>query len=197
MTDYPYQVTEITHNRRYPTYQLHAQAINDTLPAQTIMNICILETMAWLRKRLTKYADIPTEIDLPEPENFSSFDSASLRSFHVNIGCTIDVVYSEQERTWAFCLEEADAGANIGSTNERAPVSGRKFETNIAFRITEKSIVEVGIQTICSEPDNTVAYCEVFRPSVVKALYRNKNVGLRHILNITDTPISIESSKDL
>lgn len=196
MTAYPYQVTALTHNRRYPTYQLYAQAINDTLSAQTIMNICVLETMSWLRRRLSKFSDIPTEIDLPEPENYNSFDSGSLRSFHLNIGCTIDVVYSEQERLWAFCLEESDAGANYGSKNERAPVSGRKFETNIAFRINSNDCVEVGIQTICSEPDNTTVFCEVFRPSVVKALYRNKNVGLRHILNITDSPVNIESAKD-
>ncbi|MBP1543230.1 MAG: hypothetical protein J6A16_03960 [Oscillospiraceae bacterium] len=196
MTAYPYQVTALTHNRRYPTYQLHAQAINDTLPPQTVMNICVLETMSWLRRRLSKYSDIPAEIDLPEPEDYSGFDAGSLRSFHLNIGCTIDVVYSEQERLWAFCLEEADAGANIGAMNERAPVNGRKFETNIAFRINNDGCVEVGVQTICSEPDNTTAYCEVFRPSVVKALYRNKNVGLRHILNVTDSPIIIESAKD-
>ncbi|MBE6902510.1 MAG: hypothetical protein E7478_08545 [Ruminococcaceae bacterium] len=197
MTAYPYQVTALIHDRRYPTYQLHAQAINDTLPAQTVMNICVLETMAWLRRRLSQYADIPAEIDLPEPEDHNCFDSSSLRSFHLNIGCTIDVVYSEQEKAWAFCLEEADAGANLGSANERAPVSGRKFETNIAFRINDNGIVEVGVQTICSEPDTTATYCEVFRPSVVKALYLNKSVGLRHILNITDSPITVESSKEL
>lgn len=196
MTTYPYKVTEITRNRRYPTYQLHAQAINNTLSPQTVMNICVLETMSWLRRRLSNYTELPSEISLPEPDNYAQFDVASLKSFHYNMGCTVDVVYAEKEHAWAFCLEEADAGANYGSPNERQPVSGRKFETNIAFRITDSGTVEVGVQTICSEPDSTNALCEVFRPSVVKALYRNKNVGLRHILNITDKPILLDTAKD-
>lgn len=195
--NYPYHITQITHNRRFPTFQLFATARNEALPAETVMNICILETMQWLRYRLSSYSTLPPETDLPLPEEYEKLDKSMLRSFQISIGCTIDVVYSEKEKLWAFCLEESDPGANFGTPRERRAVTGRKFETNIAFCVNPDGIVEAGFQTICSEPDGTQAPVEVFRPAVVKALIRNKNVGLRQVLNITGEPLRLESAKEL
>lgn len=192
---YPYRTTQITHNRRFPTFQLHATSKNSTLPAETVMDICILETMRWLRSRLGNYRELPPETALPEPEDYPQLDRSKLRSFQLSIGCTIDVVYSEKDRLWAFCLEESDPGANPGTPQERKPVTGRKFETNIAFRINSDNLVEAGFQTICSEPDDVQTPVEVFRPSVVKALIRNQNVGLRQALNITEVPLYADSAK--
>ena len=192
---YPYRTTRITHNRRFPTFQLYATAINQSLPPETVMDICILETMRWLRSRLGNYHELPPETALPEPEDYSRLDRSRLRSFQLSIGCTIDVVYSEKDRLWAFCLEESDPGANPGTPQERKPVTGRKFETNIAFRINPDNLVEAGFKTICSEPDEAHEPVEVFRPAVVKALIRNPNVGLRQALNITEVPLYADSAK--
>ncbi len=193
--DYIYQTTKIAASRRYPTYQLHARTINESLPPMTVMGICILETMSWLRGRLSQHDDIPAQLHMPEPDDYGKLDMQSLKSFHLNLGFSLDVVYSEKDRLWAFCLTEDDMGANIGTPDERKPVPGRNFETNIAFRVVE-NYVEAGFQTICSEPSNTTQSCEVFRPSVVKALFNNKNVGLRQVLNITDKPLEITTAKE-
>ena len=194
--NYPYKTTKIINKRRFPTYQLHARTINESLPPEKVMCICILETFAWLRGRLSQYENIPKEICLPEPDDYDKFDMGTLKSFQLNLGFSLDIVYSEKDKLWAFCLSEDDMGANLGTPTERKPVVGRNFETNIAFRVIDK-YVEVGFRTVCSEPSDTTAVCEVFRPSVVKALFRNKNVGLRHIINITDSPINITSTKDV
>lgn len=194
--EYPYKTTKIVNKRRFPTYQLHARTINESLPPEKVLIICVLETFAWLRGRLSQYDSIPDELCLPEPEEYENFDLGMLRSFQLALGFTLDVVYSEKNGLWAFCLSEDDMGANPGTPQERKPVLGRNFETYISYRIAAK-YVEIGFQTICSEPEDTKEICEVFRPSVVKALYRNKNIGLRHILNITDSSIAITSSKEM
>lgn len=194
--NYPYKTTKIINKRRFPTYQLHARTINESLPPEKVMCICILETFAWLRGRLSQYENIPNELCLPEPDDYDKFDMGTLKSFQLNLGFSLDIVYSEKDKLWAFCLSEDDMGANLGTPTERKPVVGRNFETNIAFRVIDR-YVEVGFRTVCSEPSDTTAVCEVFRPSVVKALFRNKNVGLRHIINITDSPINITSTKDV
>lgn len=195
-TEYPYYTTALAVNRRFPTYQLHAETINQSLPPLTILGICVLETMAWLRSRMKHTDTLPKEVCLPDPADYESFDVRELKSFQLNLGFSIDVVYSEKIGLWTFCITENDMGTNLGTPHERRPVVGRRFETHIAFRTADGG-VEVGVQTICSEPSDTTEDCEVFRPALIKNLYRNKNVGLRHILDITESPFEITASKEL
>ena len=94
-------------------------------------------------------------------------------------------------------MTESDIGANIGKENERKPVQGRTFSTEIAF-LKQGEYIEAGVRTICSEPSDTTADCEVFRPTVVKALADNANVRLMQsgfILN--KKPLEINSKSDL
>lgn len=136
--NYPYKTTKIINKRRFPTYQLHARTINESLPPEKVMCICILETFAWLRGRLSQYENIPNELCLPEPDDYDKFDMGTLKSFQLNLGFSLDIVYSEKDKLWAFCLSEDDMGANLGTPTERKPVVGRNFETNIAFRVIDR-----------------------------------------------------------
>lgn len=76
-------------------------------------------------------------------------------------------------------LTEPDLGPRPGRDNQnRPPVPGRIFETNIAYRIfTEK--VECGFRTLVSEPVGTTQACEVYRLAFIKHLARDPLVGLR------------------
>ena len=58
--------TKLKHIKSYPTYQLHTYTNNKRLPAEEVLKICILETMKWLRSRLSLFSDIPTQLDLPD-----------------------------------------------------------------------------------------------------------------------------------
>ena len=70
-------------------------------------------------------------------------------------------------------------GANIGRENERPPVQGRLFKTDISF-IKCGGIVECGVRTIVTEPVSCDAPCEVFRPAVVRSIIVNPHFRLSH-----------------
>lgn len=76
-------------------------------------------------------------------------------------------------------MTEADMGANPGTDHERPPVIGRSFRTEMSYCLRD-SDVEIGIRTICSDLYDCDAPCEVFRPTVVKALAENPLLTLRH-----------------
>lgn len=187
------KTTKIRSIKSYPTYQLHAESINED--AQTAFKVCILETFAWIRSRLEGFDSIPNQLDMPPAEKYDQFDLDSLYSFSIDAGYTIDVVYVRSRKIWSFNITEPDMGANIGSPNERQPVSGRTFSTDISFRMKEKN-VEVAIRTICSEPSDSTAECEVFRPALVKSLAGNKLVGLKEFFPINGQSIEISTKSD-
>lgn len=171
-----YQTTNLQPIKRYPTYQFHADTAQKKLPVSQVFCICVLETLRWLRSRLQKFDSLPADICTPKPENYDDFSTEQLHSFSFSMGIHVDVLYLENRGLWSFHLSEPDAGANLGTPRERAAVNGRIFETDISF-LMHKERVEVGIRTICSEPSDSSAPCEVFRPMVVRALAQNPNVG--------------------
>ena len=84
-------------------------------------------------------------------------------------------------------------GANLDTDRARPPVIGRTFRTEMAYRVIGEQ-VEIGIRTICSEPYACDAPCEVFRPTVVKALAANQDLIMRHNgLNIDGKSIRLDA----
>ena len=192
-----YITTKLQPLKSYPTYQFYARVDSKSLDLQCTFKICILETFKWLRARLKKFSDLPEGMLTPEPENYADFSDDSIISFSYSNGLSVDVVYIEKKGVWSFRMTESDIGANIGKENERKPVQGRTFSTEIAF-LKQGDYIEAGVRTICSEPSDTTADCEVFRPTVVKALADNANVRLMQsgfILN--KKPLEINSKSDL
>lgn len=192
-----YITTKLQPLKSYPTYQFYARVDSKSLDLQCTFKICILETLKWLRARLKKFNDLPEGMLTPEPENYADFSDDSIISFSYSNGLSVDVVYIEKKGVWSFRMTESDIGANIGKENERKPVQGRTFSTEIAF-LKQGEYIEAGVRTICSEPSDTTADCEVFRPTVVKALADNANIRLMQsgfILN--KKPLEINSKSDL
>lgn len=185
-----YGPIKLLKNTRYPTYQLYATADKNIGP-ETALKIAVLETFAWLRQRFSAF-DVFPEIDLPPPGDYQSLKPGDIRSFRLNVGYTVDVVYIEEEGVWAFHLAEPDLGPDPGSAEQRRrPVPGRMFETHIAFKISGESL-ECGFQTVCAEPEGTVQPCEVFRTSVVKMMVRNPMLGLRQAIPLSETPYMLD-----
>ncbi|MBR3449198.1 MAG: hypothetical protein IKH27_15500 [Oscillospiraceae bacterium] len=87
-------------------------------------------------------------------------------------------------------------GANIGKENERPPVQGRLFQTDIAF-IKCGGSVECGVRTIVTEPVACDAPCEVFRPAVVRSILVNPQLKLSHGGMLLDAkPFQIHTKAD-
>lgn len=189
-----YQTTHIAPARSYPTYQFHAHT-SSSEPADDVFHICILETFRWLRNRLSDFNELPEELVTPEPEDYRSFSESRLASFSLDLGCSIESVYLEDEGIWTLTVSENDMGANIGSEQERKPVQGRRFITEISFR-KFAGFVESGVRTVCYEPVDTDAACEVFRPTLVKKLSENPLVRFRNQYNIDGTPVIISSRNE-
>ncbi len=174
-----YTTTVLHRLKRYPTYQFHAEIRSDQLTVPDIFRRCILETFRWIRQRLKNSDSIPEELVTPEPEDYASFSEDRLFSFTLDLGWKADVSYVPEQGIWAFALRETDMGANLGQPNERRPVLGRIFKTDISF-IRCSDHVECGVRTICTEPVDCKEPCEVFRPAVVKALLTNPQLNLSH-----------------
>ena len=47
--------TQLRQIKSYPTYQLHAYTRSSSSAAEDMFRICILETMKWLRSRLSRF----------------------------------------------------------------------------------------------------------------------------------------------
>ena len=154
-------------------------ASSRTCQPEEVFQICVLETLHWLRSRLQKFPDLPKDIHSPEPEDYRDFSEAFLRSFSFEAGGNVDVIWLPKQHIWSFCITETDMGANLGTENARPPVIGRTFRTEMSYRLDGEQ-VEIGIRTIVSEPYDCDAPCEVFRPTVVKSLVANPNLILRH-----------------
>jgi len=59
------KTTHITPTRSYPTYQFHACTVSSA-PSSDIFSICILESLRWLRFRLTDFTSLPEYLCLPK-----------------------------------------------------------------------------------------------------------------------------------
>lgn len=192
-----YITTKVHTLKSYPTYQFSAFADSATVAADDVFKICILETMRWIRSRLSDQANIPPEIDTPEPKDYPLFANECITSFSYDSGFHIEVVYIEELCVWSFRISEPDMGANLGKDNERAPVNGRSFTTEIAFRMLDDKVA-LGIRTICSEPSDNQTDCEVFRPRIVRALADNPDIRLMHGGFIIDgEPLTVKSKTEL
>ncbi|WP_028510236.1 hypothetical protein [Ruminococcus sp. NK3A76] len=192
-----YITTKVHTLKSYPTYQFSAVADSAAVASDDVFKICILETMRWIRSRLSDHSSIPAEIDTPEPENYSQFANDRITSFSYESGFQIDMIYIEELGVWSFRISEPDMGANPGKENERAPVNGRSFTTEIAF-LKQNDKVSLGIRTICSEPSDNQTDCEVFRPRIVRALADNPDIRLIHSgFIINGEPLTVKSKSEL
>ncbi len=190
-----YQTTKIKPLKSYPTFQFHAYTDSENLPADDVFKICILEIFRWLRLRLNNFSEIPAIIDVPEPENYRDFDECSLCSFSLSLGFNVSAVYIEKLGIWSFNITESDMGANIGTDTERLPVQGRIFSTDVALR-KQKDFVEFGVRTTCSEPYDVTADCEVFRPTFVKVLSQNEDIGFRKKYRLDGRAFEVSTKND-
>lgn len=193
-TTTPYITTHIQPTRSYPTYQFYS-ITTSSAPVSDTFRICILETFRWLRNRLDNFSALPPVLTTPDPESYSAFPESSLASFSVNISCSIDCIYLKGDDLWTITISENDMGVNVGSDDERPAVQGRRFTTEISYR-KHPDFVEAGVRTICTEPVNTNADCEVFRPTFIKMLSQNPKVCFRNSFNIDGEPVKISSKSD-
>ena len=60
-----YITTKVHTLKSYPTYQFYAAADSAATDADGVFKICILETMRWIRSRLSDQGELPPEIDTP------------------------------------------------------------------------------------------------------------------------------------
>lgn len=188
----PHKPVKLLKNISYQTYQLYAEVDNKKTDVETALKIAILETMSWLRQRFREI-EAPPEINYPEPEDYLSFSEDHFRSFKTTNGYVVEVLSIVEKGIWAFQLIEPDLGPDPGNDEqEKKPVPGRIFETNIAFKIVGNKL-ECGFKTICSEPVGTKTICDVFRISVAKNMARNKKLGLRQVYPIIEEAHIINS----
>lgn len=191
-----YQPLLLLPNVKYPTFQLHALASGCGIDTESVLKIVILETMRWLRQRFRAF-ELPKELDMPEPSCFFDFELGSLKSFHLDVGYKLKIVWLPDSKTWTLQLTEPDLGTKPGELNpERMPVPGRLIETNISYVVVNGD-VECGFKTVVSEPERTESSCEVFRYAFIKQLVRNPLIRLYQTWQLIEKARLLESVSDL
>lgn len=174
-------IVKLLKNHLYATYQLHAVMANKKISPEEGLKLGALTVIDWVCQRLG--SDVPDELQVPKPEDYSSFDISKLTSVHLNYGFVIDIIALPDKGIWSLQITEPDLGSDPGNPNQwRKPVAGRILETDVSFVINGKEL-ECGVKTIISDPENT-KMADVYRPAFVKKLYNNLNFGLRHIIPI-------------
>lgn len=185
-------------NITYPSYQLYATIANKKTVPDDAFKIAVLTAITWLREKFSDL-EMPQELQCASPDRYNEFNLNELKSFRIDCGYVVDVVYISEIKSWSLQLVEPDLGL---SKRESNPVPGRIFTTNIGFRLVNDT-VECGFNTVVSDPENVTEKCSVFRLGVVKLLVRNPLLGLQQCTrliehaNTVDTSIKVRSLKDL
>lgn len=198
MTQHTYYTTKIKPMRSYPTYQFYGSVTSGTMDTDNLFLFCILEALRWNRSRIRNFDDLLKKLDAPEPQDYASFSEDKLFSISYDDVIKIDIIFIDTLGVWTFRIVEPDSGLNQGKPDERPPVNGRTFTTEVSFRKQkEKGYVEIGIRTICSEPADTAQDCEVFRPRLIRALAENPDLNLMHSRSRVDgKPFKIGSKRE-
>jgi type II secretory pathway component PulM len=187
-----HQPVLLLRNRRYPTYQLFAHAGSGKVSADSVLKIAILETLHWLRQRFRAF-DLPVELDWPDASQYDTVDSKDFKTFQINEGYKVEVVWLPDEQIWALQLTEPDLGPEPGAAHQtRRPVPGRLYETNIAYHIIGEQVV-CGFRTFVAEPEGTAEPSEVFRLAIIRKLANNPLVGLKQEWPLIEKPHALDT----
>ena len=182
-----------------PAYQLWAAAVNTKTPPARALTRAALTALSWLRAKFRE-RDLPDELRAPEPDEAGDFPPEELHSLHLSEGFSIDVVSLPERRLWALRLLEPDLGFDSGAAAIPA-VPGRMFETNIAFRL-HSGRLECGFRVTVTAPEDCGVPFAVLRPTVVRRLADDPQIGLRHGYPLTrellplDTPAALRALAD-
>ena len=175
----------------YPAYQLRAIAGGYGTPPEVVLKICILETMQWLRPRFRAF-ELPEELNLPESSRHAEVRLEQFRSFHLDLGYRLEVVWLPDTGIWTLQLTEPDLGSRPDDpAHSRLPAPGRLIETNVSFNRTASGVT-CGFRTVIHQPEDMPQDCEVFRYAFIKLLARNPSVGLTQHWKLTDAPLRLD-----
>lgn len=182
-----YSPLKLIKNTVYPSYQLYTTAESSKLSTDEVFKVCILETLFWIRQKFENL-EIPEELKSPAPSQYENFSLNDLKTFRIECGYIVDVVYVKSKKIWSFQLVEPDLAATV-----RLPVPGRVFTTDISFSI-ENNIVKCAFRTLVSEPENCKDGIVSLRNGVIKRLVRNSHIKLFHdSLQLNEKPIILNS----
>jgi len=168
-----YTPIKLIKNTVFPSYQLYAQIDDVKIKTDEVLKICILETLFWIRQKFENL-EIPDEIKSPSPSQYEEFNLNDLKTFRIERGYIVDVVYIPEQKSWSFQLVEPDLAASV-----HPPVPGRVFTTDISFRIVNQSVI-CAFRTLVSEPENCNEEVLSLRNGVIKRLVRNPLIKLSH-----------------
>ena len=186
-----YSPLKLIKNKVYPSYQICTTAVSAKLSGEEILKVCVLETLFWIRQKFENL-DMPEELKAPSPSQYDSFNIRDLKTFRIERGYIVDVVYIESRKIWSFQLVEPDLASTV-----RPPVPGRVFTTDISF-VVDNNSVKCAFRTLVSEPENCNEAVISLRNGVIKRLVRNPHLKIYHnSLPLNEKCISLSSEKKI
>ncbi len=163
--------------REYPGYQFYALLEYKNLPAESCFCFAALCITDWLKKRVQYEALIPGEARrLPDRSSFREISPADLANFQINMGFTANVVSLPGHGLWTLRLKEPDS-----KTEQRDPIPGRFFTTNIGLRVHNRNQVELAIRIDVLDPEGAEEVDHAFRPAFVRYLFETKDLIISQV----------------
>ncbi len=153
--------------REYPGYQFYALLEYANLPAESCFCYAALCITDWLKKRVHDPAYIPEEARrLPSRDAFQNISPTDLTSFQINLGFTANTVCLPAHGLWTLRLKEPDS-----KTDNRDPIPGRFFTTNVGLHLLDDRRVELAIRIDVLDPEGAPEVDHAFRPAFVRTLF--------------------------
>lgn len=159
----------------YPAYQFYFRIRHSSAPSRQCLYYLIMNIEHWFFERTGRPLDFTVELENMSELMFQVSDDI-FESHHLNGSYELDITSMLSIGTWAFHLKEADK-----TTKDRTAVTGRFFETNIAFKELEDGWIECAIKTDVIDPDTAEEISFAYRPKFVGTLFNDKDLEIKHI----------------
>lgn len=179
---------------RYTSYQFYARSEPaGGITSEELFKKEILYILNWVKKRC-RYEDLPSPmIDIPAPEDFKTYSLDKLQAFRHDIGYKLEVIITEDKKTWAMQITEPDRGPYPDNPElNREVVPGRLFETDIGLKIKDK-YVDIATRTYIYEPIGTKLECDAFRQAFIKEFIKDNCIKLEYEWPIKTEPFDIKN----
>lgn len=178
----------LTPSRSYPGFQLYLNVIGKGTADKLVRDLA-LTVARWLDQRLS-----------PENGEGKTAPVEAERAFVSHKGeygsYPLTVIYSAETNEWAMSLREPDA-----AQDEREPVHGRSFVTEVAIRADGDKSAEFGCRITVSDPDGAPEVNNAYRPVFVREMFEAAEKGTYTLRQagadlFGQLPWTVETKKD-
>ncbi len=181
------RVLSLFRTHTYPGYQFCARMRLTGHSADDCLHNAVNKVSEWLHTRIGE------EIAIPDLIQSATETKEGAPSYRINEGFLAEAIYLVSEKAWALRLREPDSG-----NDDRPPVVGRSFVTDVALRCSDNDWLDLGIRINIIEPEGAPEeIAHAFRPGFVRSFFEDPAIEIEQIVPLSTTPCYVETLDEL